>query len=67
MNFSFSDINRTESAKKHDQEILDKIHPKPSILDAEKICSSFIDHALESPLTELSFNKTSEKNSPTKR
>jgi len=54
MNFSFSDINRTESAKKQDQEILDKINQKQLLLiDAEKVCSQFIDHTLESPQADL--------------
>jgi hypothetical protein len=54
MNFSFSDINRTESAKKQDQEILDKINQKQLLLiDAEKVCSHFIDNTLESPQADL--------------
>ena len=69
MNFSFSDINRTESAKKQDKEILDKINQKQLLLiDAEKkVCSHFIDHTLESPQADLQFFKKSQRNSPAKK
>ena len=60
MNFSFSDINRTESANKQDQEILDKINQKQlQLIDAEKVCSHFIDNTLESPQADLFFFKKS--------
>ena len=68
MNFSFSDINRTESAKKQDQEILDKINQKQlQLIDAEKVCSHFIDNTMESPQADLKFFKKSERNSPAKK